>query len=250
MPESTKNTRSTPTTSVTLNDIKDLIEVTKNEIIDALRADIDRLDATIHSLLARVQNLESEGNLLRKENEGIKEQLVKLKSEVTEYQARTCMSHEDSEMPTEELLHELELRFQRRGNIVLSGIPEESKGSLEERQESDMCKVSCILQEIGVSNFKCQDKPQRIGRSNPGRIRLVRLKNLDMDAKSEILSKARLLRRSGRFNKVFVNPDLTPLQQRDQKRLRDELQKRKNDGEDVIIFRRKIIARNELQNFH
>ena len=45
--------------------------------------------------------------------------------------------------------------------------------------------------------------------------------------------------------KVFIGPDLTRSQQIENKRLRDELQRRRNMGENVVISRGRIIRRTE-----
>ena len=45
------------------------------------------------------------------------------------------------------------------------------------------------------------------------------------------------------FRKVFIKPDLTPLQQSQEKALRFELKRRRDAGEDVILRRGKIVTR-------
>ena len=48
-------------------------------------------------------------------------------------------------------------------------------------------------------------------------------------------------RPAGFFRRVFVKPDLTPMEQEREKTLRAELQRRKNNGERVVIRRGHIV---------
>ena len=71
----------------------------------------------------------------------------------------------------------------------------------------------------------------------------------DKDKKWEILRRSRCLKGS-RFDGVFIKADLTPFQQERDKQLRNDLKRRKENGEDVVLFRDGIRRRTDVRNFH
>ena len=83
----------------------------------------------------------------------------------------------------------------------------------------------------------------RLGPKKAGYIRPLKVMLQNIQVKREILGKAKLLN-SGKYKNVYINPDLTP-QQRDKDRLlRQELKKRRDNGEsDVYINKGKIVER-------
>lgn len=65
-----------------------------------------------------------------------------------------------------------------------------------------------------------------------------------------VLRSGRKLRSSTRFRRVFVAKDLTKLQQEEARNLRAELKRRRELGEDVVIFRNQVRTKDSLPNFH
>ena len=81
----------------------------------------------------------------------------------------------------------------------------------------------------------------RLGRKG-SKIRPIKLVLNNMDAKYEILSKAKNLKTHEEYKKVFVVPDLTRKQQEEDKKLRTKLKEIRESGDnDVRIKRGKII---------
>ena len=80
-------------------------------------------------------------------------------------------------------------------------------------------------------------------------IRLLRVVLRDEDDAKTILYNAKKLRDMPQHSKIFINPDLTPYQQKLNKTLRDELKRTRASGEDVIIRGGKVVPRNEPQTF-
>ena len=60
--------------------------------------------------------------------------------------------------------------------------------------------------------------------------------------KRQILSKAKTLRNSTEWNRVYISPDLTPKERAENKKLRDELKRRRNEGEANLIIRKGVIT--------
>ena len=109
--------------------------------------------------------------------------------------------------------------------------------------------VEDIMDELHVSNPDLSEF-RRVGKKPKFGPRLLKVRVNNVQKKSEILSKSRLLRNSKRFKKVYVRPDRTPMQQEHDKQLNAELYARRQDGEDVILFKGRVIARSDMQNFH
>ena len=70
-----------------------------------------------------------------------------------------------------------------------------------------------------------------------------------MDTKKEILRNAKLLRKSNTNRNIFINEDQTPMQQRESHLLRKELRMRRDNGEDVVIFRNAVMPREDAKVF-
>ena len=70
--------------------------------------------------------------------------------------------------------------------------------------------------------------------------------------KLEILRKFRVLKQNDdHYKDIYFNVDLTPNQQEEAKKLRDELKRRKECGElDIVIYRGEIVQRSQIKNFH
>ena len=77
--------------------------------------------------------------------------------------------------------------------------------------------------------------------------RLLKVILPDIETKQIILKKAKDLRNVSTCKNVFINPDLTPFQQKIQKDLREELKRRRDAGDRVKIYRGKVVEIN--QNF-
>lgn len=157
---------------------------------------------------------------------------------------------QDRELSSANVITELEQRQNRKMNVIISGIEEKSEGSVDERKSTDQETAGELLRALNVD--PCQLKSiTRIGRPNVkvGKPRLLRITVQSLEAKLTLLKNAKSLKHTSNFKKVFVNKDLTPDQQRQQKAIRDELKKRKGNGEDVIIYRDEIVLRSDLKNF-
>ena len=219
---------SNPNTAITLSDIKSLIEKSNKEILSTLTCQIEKQTEMISSLVKQV-------DVLNERNQRLEERCNKL---------------EDDLMKTKtSLLDDLSDQYRRRRNLIISGVPEPSGGSADERKHSDVGKVTDIFEAISVNDNVSVVHVHRIGRIMEGRNRLLRVVLRDEDSKYLVLKEARQLRNTPSFQKVFVNPDLTQTQRREGKRLREELKRRKDAGEDVILRRNRIVSRSSASNF-
>lgn len=146
------------------------------------------------------------------------------------------------------MIEECDQRKKREANVVIFGLVEKPNGPLDVR--------NCHDAEQFKSLFEALDLPKldvvafrRIGssRGNGERPLLVSLKNVDQ--KMQLIKASVTLRKLPMYRKVFVNFDLTPMQQEKRKRLMAELKSRRNRGEDVVIFKNEVVPRKSKQDF-
>ena len=69
----------------------------------------------------------------------------------------------------------------------------------------------------------------------------------DTDTKMRILRKARNLRKSDKFKKVGISADKTLKERQADKVLVDERNRRREEGEDVVIYRGKVVTKQSLE---
>lgn len=206
--------------TITLNDIKLLIENSKAEILSSLKKEIDGLTIVLTKLNKRVEEVESK-------NLQLEERVQQLEDD-----------HAN-------LLSEIEDRDRRKSNLIISGIPEKVDCSSDERRQWDEEVSATLFQSLGEAfNTTAITGTYRIGKIDPKKPpRLLRVTCRDAQTKREIVKKAANLRNIPKYRNVYINPDRTPKEQREHKRLTEELKRRKSLGERVKIRDGKIVSR-------
>ena len=211
--------------SVTLPQIESLLERMKREIVDMLKNEVDKQTVLVKALLKQVEELSAKNAVLEKKCIKLEENMVKTSTVI---------------------LEEINDRDRRRKNLVISGIAESTSGSIEEKNR-DKERVNCLLKELSIDGDEILRRIHRIGKQVEGRDRLLRVVCCDEESKIGVLRQAKLLRNTS-FKKVYINPDLTKTQREERKRLREELKRRKDVGEDVTIRYGRIVAASD-RNF-
>lgn len=206
-----------------------MIEKSKEETLSSLENKIDNQTKLIDSLLKRVDDLTKVNNLLEKKNKILEERMECLSSSVME---------------------EMEDRNHRRRNVIISGVLEQRSGDTDERRMADMERVEKLMQDLSIC---VEDNAirgiTRIGKAGKSGHRLLKVTFRDQDIQRDVLRRAKQLRNMDMHRKTFINPDLTLLQRRERKNLNEELRRRRNSGEDVVIWKGKIVKKSQLQNF-
>jgi regulator of replication initiation timing len=228
-----KTTRSNSTSGLTLSDIKTLIENMRKDILDTMKKENAKINKNIEELSTRLCRLEKANAELRLENEKLKEDVKEL------------MTTKDDNFAS--IVDELHLRSIRNLNLIYFGIHEKSDGSLEERRVYDKEFCDNLLSKLGIN--ETVDQPVRIGRPKNNAPRLLRIKCTSQEEKLRILRSSKTLRDLPEYKNVYIHPDRTPMQQAAHKALREELRRRKLEGEDVMIFKGKIVEKMDQQNF-
>jgi len=143
----------------------------------------------------------------------------------------------------------MEDRDRRRLNVTISGVPEESEGSASERKAADEEKVGNILKAVTELESDSITRTYRIGRPTPGKSRLLCVALCDETSKKKVLYNARQLRNNPEHRNIYINPDRTRMQQEEMKALRGEQKRRKENGENVVIYRNKVVLKSKIKNF-
>ena len=238
---SPRKTRSNSMTGVSLSNVKQLLISCKNELIDTFKTELRKISDVLESVKVRVEcievNLSEIKETVSRHDDDIKE--IKESFVNAESNLFSFMSEE------------MEERIHRMNNVIISGIPE-IDGSFIERKDHDFNKVLDVALHLNPS-FKasCVKDVHRIGKIKPDQTRLLRMTLVDYNNKISLLRNAKKLRSITSFRNVYVNTDRTRFQAEEFKNLRNEFRNRKERGEDVMIYRNKVIEREHapFQNF-
>ena len=229
--------------SITKQDLMNaLIEMKKRESNESFESAFEnfsenfekKINAQFNVLLGKISQIGETQSLLEESLRDLQEEVKILKSK-------------DNEQ-LDNVYEELEQRIRRKGNVIISGVTEQTDGPVEERRKFDNEQVNSILKEIDADDCTFE-KCHRIGQPKSNGVRLLRVIGFDEDERNKILRKAKSLRDKDSFRGIYVNPDLTPTQQREAKKMRDELKERRKNGEEVVIYRGKITLKSEIKNF-
>jgi len=226
----THRTRSGSNAQITYQDMKALIENLRTDLTSKIVMVNDKIDELFQRAVEseeRVRVLEERCNALW---------------------TNLAQRNTNPDLHSEEMLREVEERHRRRKYLVISGIPEQVTGSVEERREADIKAIEDVSRFLGFKDLVPMEC-SRIGNIRQARHRLLRFKCKTEDKKRSFLSAARNLRSSPDYKNVFVNPDETFVQRKRGREMRQELRRRREAGERVIIRRGQIIEEPRKQNF-
>ena len=152
--------------------------------------------------------------------------------------------HESLELTINEIYD----RQRRQNNVIISGVQEKAVGSLDERCEHDTQIVRSIFKFLDKAKEVDVRNAQRIGRLDLDRPRLLKVELSSFYDRNAILKNAKSLRRSS-WDSVFINPDYTEMERVQNRKLREELKRRRNSGEDVVLYRGRIVRKGSASNF-
>ena len=141
----------------------------------------------------------------------------------------------------QEEIREQQNRIERKLNLIVSGMPE-SKGNEEHNDITLVNEIHSKLDVKPISSFKIR----RLGKKGTKpRPTLIQYQEADQETRATILRNAKKLRNVNKENcisAVFVNPDLTYKEREESWKLRQELKRRRENGEELIIRRGAIVT--------
>ena len=126
-------------------------------------------------------------------------------------------------------------RERRRCNLVIHNVPEPD-GEFEARKAQDQATFTDMVR----SEFRLQvkvNKAIRLGKKMEDRARLILVTLDSEESKREVLRHATQLRHSTNWSNVYISPDLTPAERETSKKLREELKRRREEGEPNLTIR-------------
>ena len=137
-------------------------------------------------------------------------------------------------------------REARKCNVILHNIPEPTSEQADGRKLEDSEQVSDMFQSgLEVDQVQIQSIV-RLGKKIQGRARLTKVTLDSVKSKRELLNNAKKLRSTEKWERVYITPDLSPREREENKKLREELKKRRDEGETGIVIRRgKIVCVQE-----
>ena len=176
-------------TNFTLDDIKELIDKSRDEILNAFDQKCDKLHELVAGLGKRVDELDLKFRNLEHQ----------CHSEIENMKhSMSTRSFESNQKPNEhlieEILEEVRQRQMRTKYVILSGVAEKLEGALEERRSADIESIKMLTKEIDC-NIQFSNV-QRVGRSNLKKSRLLKFKCETEEDRNLLLTNARKLRKS------------------------------------------------------
>lgn len=256
---SSSQTNSTPTSkkistksSPSINkDTKAFLESMKEEIIESFKSEIKSIAGRLDALENRISNFEISTTELRKVQERQSNDIKELKADLVKVQRQNDKFASFSEALPCAILQEVDDRKRRENNVILRGIKEQLTGSVEERKAHDRKEIEKVFDflEIPIHSIHVSETA-RIGRLRGDGMRPIRIKFCNFSGKIAALRNSASLRFSDPFKSIYLNPDYTPSQQSDRKKLHEELRSRRSAGEEVKIFRNRVMQVSDIQSFH
>jgi hypothetical protein len=231
--------------------IKEELEGLKaqNVKVGQLEVEIGKGRTGLMNLEVRVSKLESDKKKgeqqktqeVLKEVDDLKQTFTQIVNEQQEERNKE-MKEKDKEI--QHKMFEVMEREKRKNNLVFMGIKE----STEKEEKEFMDKIMEILVEEVVISY---DIIGRVGRKGAGdrdvidKPRPLRICINDVGHKRLVLSRGKNLKGS-EFKQVFVAPDLTRMQQEEDKKLREKLKELRGAGkENIRIIKGEIVCFEE-----
>ena len=229
------------TSPPSLDEIIKVIWEENVEFTRLLRKEIEDIHTEIRSVVDRLKNFEtclSEVSDTQRRHEC---EIGRLSEAVREKTTNTDLS---------QAVAEIEDRIARQTSAIIRGLPESPTGTVTEHGENDKSVFRDIC---GILNIKEMPEVElkRIGTIKADRHRLLKVTFRTKYIRDTVLERSKILRNS-KYKEVFINKDLTVIEQRERQVLLNELRRRRENNEDVIIKRGKVVLRNEShlpQNF-
>ena len=203
---------------------------------ERLLSENERAKEANKQLFARLEKFEENNRTLKNE---IKQEIL---NEIRPVNSSPDSNQRSMQEEVTYAMREQREQEKRKNNLCIQNFPESEDGSENGIQAlSGFIAQKLELNETeliaGLTNFK------RIGEQGD-RDRAIVVRCSEMSLRRKILLNAPKLKdyRTSRNKRVFIAPDLTKLQQEEDKKLKDELWARRNRGERVVIRRGRIIT--------
>lgn len=221
-------------------ELKTYLESMKVQIIASFQQELKEVKASISTLGKRISDMDED-------LKNMKSDILRIDFELNTVKHRNVVEGPDPKLIFESVMDEMNQINIRKKNVVIHGIPEKEDGSLHEREDHDREKCQEILDDLELCDVNIRST-RRLGKSRGDGKRLLKVEFAKKLDKRNVLKRSGSLR-NGRFAGVYINPDRTPMEQKNHRKLREELRRRRQEGEDVVIFRGSVIPKSSKANF-
>ncbi len=223
-------------------------EIKKLQQSKADKSDMKKLDERLSHIEQNSQELDLETEEFSK----------KLEEKLKEQQAIIQQNAKSKETSIPDAVKELEDRERRRPNLIFHNLKESTESTPEARKLDDATRIKQICKDHLKTDLQIQidvnGQPLaiRLGKFEENKTRSVKVIAVKGEAQ-KILNKAKDLNNStdADVKKIIVKPDLTPMQRKEEAKLVNEKNeknkeaKEKNEPEDWIIQRWKVVRRKK-----
>lgn len=137
----------------------------------------------------------------------------------------------------EKIVQEVEDRRCRRKNVIIIGIPEQDQSMTREQNcNVEFTQLKDIFAQMKLKNSVGHFQFHRLGRLVPGntRPRLIKVMFDNEETVRQLLLNSGALKKSDRFGNIIVTSDKTPRQMEQYRAVKEELNNRKNSGENNL----------------
>lgn len=164
-------------------------------------------------------------------------ELSNLRQEVESLRAKLDTTFRNAE---HEFLRDLRETEDRKQNILIFGVPECDHSSPSVRKDSDISKVMTLARELGVNQLLFKNI-FRLGKPSD-RPRPIKLIGLPSHQRETLLRSASQLRSTSDFQRVYIRADLSLKEREYERKLRDEVNRRRSAGEKVFLRGGRIVS--------
>ena len=233
-----KATRSNSNPDFSIDAVKVLIDSLKREILKELKNESNLLGSRLDSINEKSEKFEEQLFQLQSN--------VKKNNEQISFMKESIKRIEDGRsQQLEEIHEEVEQRILRKTNVIIRGLPQLTFGDQMQRSGYDRKRSAALFDTLGVEENAILHV-RRLGKVRKNMKRILKVYCRDEETVKKLLMKAKSLRSSDNFKSVYIGKDLTIRQQKDEKFLREELERRRRDGENVVLYRGKICNKSEI----
>lgn len=205
-----------------------------------VNAKLDKIMELLANLTERVAKIENLAGDVKRHGELLssqEERIARLESNMLKSDGTTSFD----DMNT--AIRELKDRDARKQNIIIHNLPESTASNSAEREKDDEVAVKNLVEE-GLETEVISTKCVRLGRKSEGKCRLLKVVISNVEMKKQILRNASRLKNNEAYANVFITNDLTYQERQQQRKLRSELNQRKEAGEqDLVIKHGRIVKR-------
>jgi hypothetical protein len=233
--------------SITISELRNIVKTEVRSILTDFADRCDYLEKEIKS------SIDKHDSLLQEKNIKILNELDNLKKTINEMNSaptapilcppETLSTNRPPSAPViSATLRESSEREAKRNNLIIFNLPEEKTA------EKELELIDEVYNVLGAKKDDASFKMFRIGSRDNKKIRPMVIKYEIFKEKMTLLSKAHKLYQLPEthvMKKVIIKPDLTRLQQQEEKDLIRELRRRRSLGENVKIFKGVIVNKED-----